>query len=457
MRSGSDPIARAIQPPENESPQAREERLKAEARAKKINDDIDEQIKQERNQLKKRKQVRVLLLGQSESGKSTTLKQFQILHTPTQFHAERVAWRAVIYLNLVRSIRRVLQALEAEDPTAKPRDTELEKLKLRLAPIRGLEEELVKKLSSTDENEAVRLAAVTGYQHTELKNGKDPKELSLRTTNNWKKAFIKQKHRPSEEVGGWWDDPSDPVHLLNACADDMISLWNHPTAKEALSKQRMRMEESSGFFLDELHRITDKRYIPSDDDVLKARLKTVGVVEHSFTIDKGSEKGVDWKIFDVGGARSQRQYWAPYFSEVDAIIFLAPISAFDQVLIEDPEVNRLEDSLLLWRTVISNKLLENVNIVLFLNKCDLLEFKLTHGVKLADHMTSYGDRPNDFDTISRYFKNKFTALHQSFSPNQRRELYIHMTSVTDTRKTSSIITNVRDIILRKNLEGSRMI
>jgi hypothetical protein len=28
----------------------------------------------------------------------------------------------------------------------------------------------------------------------------------------------------------------------------------------------------------------------------------------------GTDRGVDWKIFDVGGARSQRTYWAPYFT-----------------------------------------------------------------------------------------------------------------------------------------------
>jgi ribosome biogenesis GTPase A len=75
MRSGSDPLSRAIRPPENETLQERELRMKAEAKAKKVSDDIDEQIKQERNALKKRKQVNVLLLGQSESGKSTTLKR----------------------------------------------------------------------------------------------------------------------------------------------------------------------------------------------------------------------------------------------------------------------------------------------------------------------------------------------------------------------------------------------
>jgi hypothetical protein len=50
-------------------------------------------------------------------------------------------------------------------------------------------------------------------------------------------------------------------------------------------------------------------------DVLKARLKTLGVVEHTFTIPNGNYRGVDWKIYDVGGSTNQRQAWAPYFED----------------------------------------------------------------------------------------------------------------------------------------------
>lgn len=42
-------------------------------------------------------------------------------------------------------------------------------------------------------------------------------------------------------------------------------------------------------------------------------------------------------------------------------------------IVQDPEVNRLEDSLLLWKSVVSNKLLAHVSIILFLNKVDLLQ------------------------------------------------------------------------------------
>jgi guanine nucleotide-binding protein subunit alpha len=72
-RSLSDPLAAALLPPPNESLVQREMRLKAETEAKKVSEGIDEMIRHERK--KSKAEVNVLLLGQSESGKSTTLKR----------------------------------------------------------------------------------------------------------------------------------------------------------------------------------------------------------------------------------------------------------------------------------------------------------------------------------------------------------------------------------------------
>ena len=65
---------------------------------------------------------------------------------------------------------------------------------------------------------------------------------------------------------------------------------------------------------------------------------------------------------------------------MNAIIFLAPISCFDEKLAEDKRVNRLEDSYQLWKMICSNKLLHKAQIVLFLNKCDLCKFSLESSV-----------------------------------------------------------------------------
>lgn len=67
-QADDDPLSLALQPPPNETPDQRESRLQAEAIARRISNDIDEELKQEKAALKKRPPVKVLLLGQSESG-----------------------------------------------------------------------------------------------------------------------------------------------------------------------------------------------------------------------------------------------------------------------------------------------------------------------------------------------------------------------------------------------------
>lgn len=95
---------------------------------------------------------------------------------------------------------------------------------------------------------------------------------------------------------------------------------------------------------------------------------------------------------------------------VQAIIFLAPLS-FNQVLEEDRQVNRLEDSIYLWKEVCSNPLLARANIILFLNKMDILQKTLAAGIKVSTYVPSYGNTPNDVENVTKYFKEKFRAYH----------------------------------------------
>jgi hypothetical protein len=67
-----DPLTLAAAPPKDETPAQRIIREKEELEARRISDEIDEQIKREKQATKRRKRpVKVLLLGQSESGTSS--------------------------------------------------------------------------------------------------------------------------------------------------------------------------------------------------------------------------------------------------------------------------------------------------------------------------------------------------------------------------------------------------
>jgi len=461
-RSADDPLSLAMAPPPNETAEEAAIRIRAEEEAKRISDSIDEMLHAERVAERRSKPLRILLLGQSESGKSTTLKNFQLMYTPKAFKAERASWRSVIQLNLIRSIRTILEALAAADegsitldsdtPPLPPLTTEQRTLRMRLLPLLRVEDQLIRQLAGPGEIEATKRSF----------DPMDARKLSQREISvsaGWKDTIAKLLpgfHDKSNDVELDFDDPQDPGHVLQLCRDDIRSLWDDPQIKTILKAQKIRLEDQAGFFLNDLDRITEKRYMPSDDDVLRARLKTLGVTEYRFSMESGNAVNSDWRIYDVGGTRSQRLFWAPFFDYCDAIIFLAPISCFDQSLAEDRTVNRLEDSVLLWKDVCSNRLLQTVQIILFLNKIDLFRQKLESGVSFSKYVTTYGNRPNDVDSCSAYLKRKFASIQKETSP-QTRQFFCHFTAVTDTKATSIILARVGDLVVRANLKDSNLI
>ncbi|KAF8893912.1 guanine nucleotide binding protein, alpha subunit [Infundibulicybe gibba] len=475
-RGDDDPLTRIIAPSPDETPQQREERIKAEKEAQNRSNAIDEEINRQRIAERKTKCVRVLLLG-----KSTTLKNFQLINSPKAFRTERASWRAVVQLNVVRSVRLILDAMsEAQaystrssssplssrspSPTSSqeypPLSPEHLRLKMRLLPLQQVEEALLRRLTpaGSSEFEATHLSPVTNLPYSS--RSATVKEVAVNSTAQWKGAFsrllstTRTSFESSQDID--FDDPNDPGVILHACSEDMVRLWNDPTVKALLKMQKIRLEDMAGFFLDSLERVTSPKYVPSDDDILRARLKTLGVSEHRFKLKAGNMISHDWRVFDVGGARSLRAAWVPFFDNMDAIIFLAPISCFDQVLAEDPSVNRLEDSILLWKSIVSSQLLRGTDLVLFLNKIDILKTKLSAGIKFNQYVVSYGDRVNDFESVSNYLKKKFAGLHRHHSP-MPRAFYCHLTAVTDVQSTQHILGNVKDMVVRQNLEESNLV
>lgn len=51
--------------------------------------------------------------------------------------------------------------------------------------------------------------------------------------------------------------------------------------------------------------------------------------------------------------------------------------------------------------ICSNELLAHVELVLFLNKCDILDRKLKSGVRLSKYVRSFQDRSNDSETVQK--------------------------------------------------------
>ena len=80
--------------------------------ARKISDQIDEELRRERIALQHMRGPKILLLGSGDSGKTTVLKQMKILHGDGFDEKERDAFRVRIYDNILDSMKALVYALE---------------------------------------------------------------------------------------------------------------------------------------------------------------------------------------------------------------------------------------------------------------------------------------------------------------------------------------------------------
>ncbi|KAG1727532.1 guanine nucleotide binding protein, alpha subunit [Suillus lakei] len=448
----TDPLAVISAPPPNESSHERAAREEREVEAQRISDLIDDEIRAERAVRKKEEDVvKILLLGQSESGKSTTLKNFRMRFARDKWIEERASWRAVILLNLVRSANAILDALSQEMDDIVPDglddafkfDDYYRQYKVRLSPLQAVESNLKGLLGATEDIQPRKQISPT------TPCGSPEFFVRSRTWRN----FLQTTQGPEFPRPSFQQDlPTllDSTDVIANGKDDIKALWRDSDIQDMLWRRRTRLEDSAGFFLDSIDRLSVRDYEPTDEDVLRARLRTLDIQEHELIMDDETD-APKWRIFDVGGSRTQRHAWLPYFDQVNAVIFLAPISCFDERLVEDSRVNRLEDSFILWKAICSSKLLSRTILILFLNKMDILEQKIRHGVMVKRFLPSYGDRPNEMNDVVKYLRQKFKDTVRYCSP-EPRVCHIYPTSVTDTKTMSVTLISVRDGILREHLK-----
>ncbi|GFT12790.1 tigger transposable element-derived protein 1 [Trichonephila clavipes] len=109
-----------------------------------------------------------------------------------------------------------------------------------------------------------------------------------------------------------------------------------------------------------MDRICSEKYVPTATDVLRARVRTTGIIETHFKIN-------DFviRMFDIGGQRSERRKWIQCFDDVGALLFVVALSGYDMVLQEDNSVNRLQESLQLFSSICNNRFFINTSMILF--------------------------------------------------------------------------------------------
>ena len=123
------------------------------------------------------------------------------------------------------------------------------------------------------------------------------------------------------------------------------------------------------------------------------------------------EKKGSFSIVDVGGQKSERKKWIKCFMDVTAVIFVASLSCYDEVLYEDYSTNSMSDQLQLFDDICNNPALKDTSMILFLNKRDLFQEKIERvQITKCPSLAHYSGDSMSFDDTTRYIRKAFVSL-----------------------------------------------
>ncbi|KAM6167255.1 guanine nucleotide-binding protein subunit alpha-11 [Erethizon dorsatum] len=342
--------------------------------SKRINAEIEKQLRRDKRDA--RRELKLLLLGTGESGKSTFIKQMRIIHGAGYSEEDKRGFTKLVYQNIFTAMQAMIRAMDTLKILYKDEQNEANALLIR----------------------EVDVEKVTTFEH----------------------------------------------QYVNA----IKTLWNDPGIQECYDRRReYQLSDSAKYYLTDVDRIATLGYLPSQQDVLRVRVPTTGIIEYPFDLEN-----IIFRMVDVGGQRSERRKWIHCFENVTSIMFLVALSEYDQVLVESDNENRMEESKALFRTIITYPWFQNSSVILFLNKKDLLEDKILCS-HLVDYFPEFDGPQRDAQAAREFILKMFVDLN----PDSDKIIYSHFTCATDTENIRFVFAAVKDTILQLNLKEYNLV
>ncbi|EDW00991.1 G protein alpha q subunit [Drosophila grimshawi] len=341
---------------------------------KRINQEIEKQLRRDKRDA--RRELKLLLLGTGESGKSTFIKQMRIIHGSGYSDDDKRGYIKLVFQNIFMAMQSMIKAMD------------MLKISYGVGEHNGLADLVM----------SIDYETVTTF-----------------------------------------DDP-----YLNA----IKTLWSDAGIQECYDRRReYQLTDSAKYYLMDLDRVAQPDYLPTEQDILRVRVPTTGIIEYPFDLEE-----IRFRMVDVGGQRSERRKWIHCFENVTSIIFLVALSEYDQILFESDNENRMEESKALFRTIITYPWFQNSSVILFLNKKDLLEEKIMYS-HLVDYFPEYDGPQRDAIAAREFILRMFVDLN----PDSEKIIYSHFTCATDTENIRFVFAAVKDTILQSNLKEYNLV
>jgi len=289
------------------------------------------------------------------------------------------------------------------------------------------------------ESEKMKFTSV--IKHNTLKSMRD-----FLNTMEQREMEIPQKVAPKVEQVINAEELDDEIGMA------IEKIWSNKKIKKHYEKIEVHLQipTNSPYFWKTAKAIGSRDFEPTKDDIIQAKIRTIGIQETHFVFDK-----ISFLIVDVGGQRSERRKWLHCFNNITAVVFLTACDEYDgKVLEEDNHTNRMLDSLSLFEKLSESSWFENVPFVLFLNKIDLFDAKIKNipldsiyddfnSTIKEEGLEKESKRDQSVGYITLLFKKRYKGKGSFFS---------FETNATDEKACDNVFRSIKEDILFKKLD-----
>jgi hypothetical protein len=266
-------------------------------------------------------------------------------------------------------------------------------------------------------------------------------DLDLQKTDNYKKSRLILSL--DESLAAWNDEK---------LIENIKSLWADEGFRQTWKEIKDSVIVQLDYFMADFDRYLEPDFIPTNDDILRARQRTTGEDVYAFEDDKHR-----WEITDVGGQFAERQKWNNIFTEKmpHAIIFFLALDDYNNPNTELKTAD-CKTKFDLSLKVFTEHMCEDGPVVnyeicriVFLNKVDLFEDKIADDKKWADFKTAFGyNGSRDANSCTKFIQQKLLQiLESSANAKNQTNLKIHVTNALDTAMMSKVVIDIKASIL----------
>jgi len=421
---------------------------------------LDRAIKADHQRAKAQKEI--LLIGPEQSGKSTFLKQLMHVHADAFPPEVRLEYKEVIYGTIIVSVQNLVFHAE-------------------------------RILSNTNAHMAIIASAILGSSSPVIVDDSSNARAVVDLLRDycgffWLDADLRAQMALIKFA------PSRQMEVSNGLRRAIKAVWSDASIRKLFRERRSfqdhQLDDSCAYFLSRLDMIMppieqksrggdpmiSDPYVPTMEDVLNTRERTLGVVEKRFTFNhKVLRKSDVYRVIDVGGQRGLRRKWIPFFQTCDYVFFVLSLTGYNRCLREQPNIRQMDEALDFLKNLFSQPLLQMTPVVVFLNKWDLFKKELAvaplssyfKNYRIPSDLIDSEDEHEEHQRGEKYWKKLAKdatryIIQKELKPlevetHHSAPVYYHVTCATDTSIMKRVFRRIFEHNLRMNIEQAALI